>query len=371
MPPAGQAEEVVFEVVLRLVELVLREPDGAAEPGHRLSEARDRVALVPAHELGARDGDRRGDLDLAEERCERPRLWGVVVAEQPEHVTVLDRRAVDPERVLDRGAEGGAAGAARRPWARLGGDRGRAVGGSRIHDEQRVGSPSLGREGGKRSWQVLCAIAHDEHCSDLGLHRVETTSGCWCGRSATPEVVISASLDHRLRLDHRGIAACAASGARARRGPPDAETSRRSRARTQALGLDLARGADPLRVARRAALLGEERFRVRLRAQRIRLPGEGVFVVLDMALLPYPGTPKRTGSTNQSSGTGRAPLMGIVAMSVLPLLRQPDCGTAGRVGQLHCCNSLHVKSADHKWFNRLWEVAQLGVLLSIARRPSR
>src|SRR4051812_44528305 len=40
----------------------------------------------------------------------------------------------------------------------------------------------------------------------------------------------------------------------------------------QALGLDLAAGADLLRLARRAALLGEERLGVGLGAQRLLLP---------------------------------------------------------------------------------------------------
>ena len=57
---------------------------------------------------------------------------------------------------------------------------------------------------------------------------------------------------------------------------PDAEALVVGEGVLQALGLDLAPGADLLRLAGRAALLGEERLRVGLGAQRLLLPGLGV-----------------------------------------------------------------------------------------------
>src|SRR5690606_38972366 len=59
----GDAEHVIGDVVLRLVEFVLDERQGGPEPGHRFAELGDGVWLVPAHELRAGDGHGRCDLD--------------------------------------------------------------------------------------------------------------------------------------------------------------------------------------------------------------------------------------------------------------------------------------------------------------------
>src|SRR3954447_20733548 len=62
---------------------------------------------------------------------------------------------------------------------------------------------------------------------------------------------------------------------------PDAEALVVVQRVLEALGLDLAPGADLLRLAGRAALLGEERLGVRLGAQRPLLPRLGVGLQAD------------------------------------------------------------------------------------------
>src|SRR5690606_34273160 len=61
---------------------------------------------------------------------------------------------------------------------------------------------------------------------------------------------------------------------------PDAEALVVLQRVFEALAAHRASAADALRVARRAALLGEERLGVRLRAQRVGLPGERVLLVV-------------------------------------------------------------------------------------------
>ena len=62
---------------------------------------------------------------------------------------------------------------------------------------------------------------------------------------------------------------------------PDAEALVVGQRVLEALGLDLAAGADLLRLAGRAALLGEERLGVGLGAQRLLLPRLGVGLEAD------------------------------------------------------------------------------------------
>ncbi len=75
-PAGGEAEEVVLEVVLGLVQLVFGKPHRAAETGHGLAERGDDVTVVPAHQLRAGDRDRWGDLHLAEEERRARRAPG-------------------------------------------------------------------------------------------------------------------------------------------------------------------------------------------------------------------------------------------------------------------------------------------------------
>ncbi|VXB01450.1 hypothetical protein CURTO8I2_140071 [Curtobacterium sp. 8I-2] len=75
---------------------------------------------------------------------------------------------------------------------------------------------------------------------------------------------------------------------------PDAEAFVVLERVLEALRPDLARGADLLRLARRAALLGEERLGVGLCAQRVDLPGERVLLVVRLGTSD-PGDAERHG----------------------------------------------------------------------------
>src|SRR5688572_7619468 len=101
-----------------------------------------------------------------------------------------------------------------------------------------------------------------------------------------------------------------------RQAAPDPEALVVGQRVLEALGLDLAAGADLLRLAGRAALLGEERLGVGLGAQRLLLPGLGVGLGAD---------PEQTGDA-LAHGRSRT-LTDAVAGAASETVRRPVVGT--------------------------------------------
>ena len=92
------AQHVLGRIVLALVELVVGEADGAAEPRHRRTQRHDAGAVIPPHELGGDHPHRRRELQRVGEVGQRIRLWRRVLGEQPDGIA-MDVTAAQRQRV--------------------------------------------------------------------------------------------------------------------------------------------------------------------------------------------------------------------------------------------------------------------------------
>ena len=104
---------------------------------------------------------------------------------------------------------------------------------------------------------------------------------------------------------------------------PDAEALVVLQRVLEALGLHVARGADALGVARRAALLREEGLGVRLGAQSVGLPGEGV--LFDGVDVASDTRDPQVDRIDEPVVRDTGPVLRCRHLA-LPLVRSPDAG---------------------------------------------
>ena len=172
--------------------------------------------------------------------------------------------------------------------------RGGVVGCCAVDGDHGIRLAGLRREGVESALKVVAAAAGDDDGGDSRIHRSQPK----LGRCAVQRVERGA---YSRRAGQSAGALAQLAALALGEAAPDAEALVVRECVLEALGPHFARRADLLRVAGRAALLGEERLGVGLRAQGVGLPGERVVVVDTRCRTP--GTPSLTGSTNQSSGT--------------------------------------------------------------------
>jgi hypothetical protein len=274
----GDAEDVAHLVVLRLVELDVDDRHGRAERGERGPHLVDVARVLPLHELRAGDRDARRGLDGGEQALERVGRGRVVGREQPEQLVVALGRGDHADGLVDGLPEGHARGGLHHArWVGRGEEGGGSVTRAEVDRDDLVGPPGLRGEGREGPVEERRALVGDEDRGYSWLHDRGDPTWCVVGirRSRTarrkPGAAGGTAGSDRALAELAALALGEAA--------PDAEALVVLERVLEALAAHLARSADLLGVAGGAALLGEERLRVGLRAERVRLPRERVAVV--------------------------------------------------------------------------------------------